>query len=494
LPGRDRRAGHRLVSQDVGMPADVLLILAKYPQPGRCKTRLVPELGAEGAAELHRRMVQQTLDVARSLIEEGTHVEVWFAGADAPAMAAMFGEDFNYRLQHGEDLGQRLRNAFAAAFQAGARRVIAIGTDCLELAAGDVRTGFDDLHSHDVVLGPARDGGYYLIGASRHLPRLFEAIAWGTEIVARQTIDRIHEQQLTAALLPMKQDVDRPEDLPRATAMVDHAAHGEMPPRLSVIIPTLHHEARLADLLRRTTAAADVQTIVVASGRVHHSLAEAAHHGVRLLCSRPGRAAQLNLGAANATADVLLFVHADTLLPDGFALYVEQTLQAPHVVAGAFTLGIDAHGWRYRLIEAGVRARSKWLRFPYGDQALFLRREVFEAVGGFPDWPLMEDYELVRRLRRIGSVQVCEASVRTSGRRWRTLGAWRTTLVNQLIVAAYHCGVSPQTLARWYGVRTPTVPQERQSEMLETGRTGAEAAASVEGDAQRVQLGEAMLR
>lgn len=476
------------------MPADVLLILAKYPQPGRCKTRLVPVLGAEGAAELHRRMVQQTLKVACTLRDEGILVEVWFAGAEATAMAAMFGDDFDYRPQHGEDLGERLRNAFAAAYQAGAQRVIAIGTDCPELAARDVLAGFDDLRAHDVVLGPARDGGYYLIGASRHLPRLFEAIAWGTEIVARQTIDRIHEQQLTAALLPMKQDVDRPEDLPRATAMVDHAAHGEMPPRLSVIIPTLHHEARLADLLRRTTAAADVETIVVASGRVQHSLAEAAHHGVRLLCSPPGRARQLNLGAAKATADVLLFVHADTLLPEGFALNVEDTLQASDVVAGAFTLGIDAQGWPYRLIEAGVRARSKWLRFPYGDQALFLRREVFESVGGFPNWPLMEDYELVRRLRRIGRVQVCEARVHTSGRRWRALGAWRTTLVNQFIVAAYHCGVSPHTLARWYGVRAPNLPGERQSGVVETGCTESEAAPTAEGDTQRAQLSEAVLR
>ncbi|NJL47330.1 MAG: hypothetical protein HC929_07370 [Leptolyngbyaceae cyanobacterium SM2_5_2] len=128
----------------------------------------------------------------------------------------------------------------------------------------------------------------------------------------------------------------------------------------------------------------------------------------------------------------------------------DYTLSQPGVVAGAFGLAIDDAAWGLRWVEWGVKLRSRWLQMPYGDQALFMKTAVFRDLGGFPALPLMEDFELVRQLRRRGRVEIASASVLTSARRWQKLGIVRTTLINQGIILAYLLGIHPSRLARWY--------------------------------------------
>ena len=159
----------------------------------------------------------------------------------------------------------------------------------------------------------------------------------------------------------------------------------------------------------------------------------------------------MNAGADAATGEILLFLHADTRLPEGFHEHVREILTRPGVSAGAFRLRIDAAGPRsLRLVEWGVNARSVWKQLPYGDQALFMHRETFCEVGEFPELPIMEDYDLAVRLRRCGRIEIAEAAVLTSVRRWERLGVLRTTLTNQAVVWAYRFGVSPGRLANWY--------------------------------------------
>jgi len=145
-----------------------------------------------------------------------------------------------------------------------------------------------------------------------------------------------------------------------------------------------------------------------------------------------------------------LFLHADTRLPEGFDAHVRRALGQPRVVAGAFRLRIDGPQRTLRLIECGVNLRSRCLQMPYGDQALFLKAETFRTVGGFPELPIMEDFELVRRLRRHGRIAIADAAVTTSARRWNAFGALRTTWTNQMVIIGYYLGVSPGRLARQY--------------------------------------------
>lgn len=217
---------------------------------------------------------------------------------------------------------------------------------------------------------------------------------------------------------------------------------------ISIVIPTLNEAENLPQVLADIPAG--VEVVVVDGGSCDRTREVARAWGARVIKSTPGRSHQQNQGAAAATGSILLFLHADTRLPQGFDAAMRQTLTQPGVVAGAFRLAIDGPGRGLRWVEWGVNLRSRYLHMPYGDQAIFLTAGVFDQLGGFPDLPMMEDFELVRRLRKVGKVAIAPSAVVTSDRRWRTLGILRTTLANQAMVVGYLCGIEPQTLARWY--------------------------------------------
>jgi rSAM/selenodomain-associated transferase 2 len=158
----------------------------------------------------------------------------------------------------------------------------------------------------------------------------------------------------------------------------------------------------------------------------------------------------MNAGAAAARGDVLLFLHADTRLPDGFADAVARALADPHVVGGHFAVALDAPGWRYRLTERLISGRSRLTGVATGDQAIFVRRAVFQALGGFAPLPLMEDIDLMRRLKHRGRVAALRERVVSSARRWERNGFWRTVLLMWTLRLAYYAGVSPTALARFY--------------------------------------------
>jgi rSAM/selenodomain-associated transferase 2 len=170
-----------------------------------------------------------------------------------------------------------------------------------------------------------------------------------------------------------------------------------------------------------------------------------------VIAAPPGRASQQNAGARAAQGSTLLFLHADTKLPKGFAAQVSNALAQPGIVAGAFRFAIDATGRRFRFLEHCANWRAAWLGLPYGDQALFLPAARFQAMGGFKEIALLEDVDLVRRLRKMGRIALLASPACTSARRWQRLGLVRTTVMNQMILLGFFCRLSPERLARWYG-------------------------------------------
>lgn len=219
--------------------------------------------------------------------------------------------------------------------------------------------------------------------------------------------------------------------------------------RLSVIIPTYNEEKTIGHTLDRVHRGSVWEVIVVDGRSTDQTREIASRHDATVVESLPGRARQLTLGASVATGDTLLFLHADTSLPLGFEDYIFNTLNTAGVSAGAFRLLIDAKGFSFRLIEKIVNLRSRIRQMPYGDQAIFVPANVFHEVDGYPDIPIMEDYAIIRRLRRLGRIEIAPANVITSARRWINQGVWRTTLSNQICIAAYRLGVSPDRIARW---------------------------------------------
>jgi uncharacterized protein len=192
-----------------------LIIFTRYPEPGKAKTRLIPALGDVAAADLHRQMTEQTL--ARVKLLQQSHpvsVEVWFAGGDRDRMQTWLGADLQYQPQPEGDLGSRMTQAFQVGFDRGVKASVIVGTDCPELTVALLTAAFQALQQTDLVLGPATDGGYYLIGLRRSAPELFESISWSTDRVFQQTVAVASKLNLSLSCLPMLADVDRPEDLP----------------------------------------------------------------------------------------------------------------------------------------------------------------------------------------------------------------------------------------------------------------------------------------
>ncbi|MGI2906120.1 TIGR04282 family arsenosugar biosynthesis glycosyltransferase [Tolypothrix sp. VBCCA 56010] len=192
-----------------------LIIFTRYPEPGKTKTRLIPALGSVGAANLQRQMTEHTVSQVKQLqASTAISLEIRFAGGNLQLMQDWLGSDLVYQLQGEGDLGSRMMRSLLNSFQQNAEQVVIIGTDCPGVNPQILATAFEQLHVFDLVLGPAVDGGYYLIGLQQPFPELLNNIDWGTSQVLSQTVEIAHKLNLSLAYLPTLADVDRPEDLP----------------------------------------------------------------------------------------------------------------------------------------------------------------------------------------------------------------------------------------------------------------------------------------
>lgn len=227
---------------------------------------------------------------------------------------------------------------------------------------------------------------------------------------------------------------------------------------IAVVIPTLNEERVLSrtllslrqlrfDEVVLVDGGSGDQTVPIAQGQ----LQGLSLHPAQVMVAEPGRARQMNAGAQATRSDVLLFLHADTLLPPETRTEIEQVLENPKYVGGRFDVRFeDDRGWAW-LVSRLMNWRSRWSGIATGDQAIFVRRAAFDNLGGFADLPLMEDIELTRRLKRTGSLAALRSTVTTSFRRWQQQGTLRTIMQMWLLRFLYWMGVPPRMLQHWYG-------------------------------------------
>ena len=223
--------------------------------------------------------------------------------------------------------------------------------------------------------------------------------------------------------------------------------------RYSIVIPTLNEEENLPRAIEsaRIAYGSDCEIIVVDGGSTDATRDVARRHG-RVLVRGAGRGSQLNAGAARATGEILVFLHADTRVAPESEREIQRLLRDERVAGGCHRFRVDppAASLRFRLLETAVNLRTRIFKTATGDQAIFVPRSRFQEVGGFPDYPILEDIGFVRRLRSSGRFVPIEAAAHTSRRRWDEGGFVATVLLHLGLRLAFRLGASPRSLARWY--------------------------------------------
>lgn len=439
-----------------------ICVFVKHPTPGAAKTRLISVVGEKNAAKLAVAFFQDVFATVKKL----SWAKPIITAPEDPRKELEVDPVVPFWLQGPGDLGSRLEQIFIQGLKEFPQ-VFAIGGDSPGLPLKFFEKAREVLANHDAVIGPCQDGGFYLLGLKACPQDLFLDLPWSQPTTCAAMVKRLKEFGFQVKELPLWFDVDWPQDLihlkklmqenkinvPK-TAQVLNIIHLPPSKQISVIIPTWNEEKRIGDRLTELSTMSEIHEILVVDGgsldQTLERVKEFPH--VKLFQSSKGRAAQMNFGAQVSSGEVLLFLHADVQLPPDAPYWIEQALEDENVVAGAFKTWIVCDRKKSVLspfFHLGD-LRSRYTKLPYGDQALFVRKTVFKELGGFPNQPLMEDLEFSRRLKKIGRIQRVPACVKVSGRRWIKRPIYYFLLMNTFPFL-YVLGVSPKSLARFYG-------------------------------------------
>jgi rSAM/selenodomain-associated transferase 2 len=223
--------------------------------------------------------------------------------------------------------------------------------------------------------------------------------------------------------------------------------------KFTVIIPTLNESKFIQPTIQRIQELNRSGQIIVADGESSDDTVELCHTEVEIVFSKPGRGSQCNAGARKAAGDILLFLHADTLLPQNAFELIDQFFSNEEINVGTFRLSFDSKNPMLRFYCFFTKFDSMFTRF--GDQCIVIRKSFFNEIGGFPDWPLFEDVHLLRIARHHTKILSLPSPVVTSARRFKHRGIFKTQLVNGFLILLYLFGVSPALLANWYAIKHP---------------------------------------
>jgi len=447
-------------AEEFSLPSASVLLFLKAPREGFVKKRLADGVGHAEATRIYRFLVQQQL----ASIPTGQRVEIRFTPDDAEAeMRAWLGPYHEYFPQGDGDLGVRLSRGFSSAFERGAGLVIALGGDCPDLDVDCLMAARRSLLRCDLVLGPATDGGCYLIGLRGYTSRLFSDIPWSSSAVLRIIRERAVELGRSFDLLAEKEDIDDIagwQRFRRRRLLARQGGQRGNGQTVAVVIPALNEAEVIDDAIANVKLCLPFASVFSVDGGSHDRTAEIARAaGAQVVSAPRGRGNQCRSGAEAAfEADWYLFLHADSRLPANAGPVVERFIGNPKANAATFRLRFDDGGWFLAVCAWFTRFDSVFTRF--GDQGILIRRSFYDTLGGFPAWPLFEDVALLQRVRRATKLHSLPAVVTTSARRFRRSGVLRQQVLNTRLLLRYLLGASPESLAAIY--RTDPSPQRQQ--------------------------------
>lgn len=446
-----------------------IIVLGKPPRPGACKSRLAATVGDARAARLNRAFLFDTWALVSSFVSQKKELDLVFAQTASVEEYPLLTPGPTIIRQGEGDLGRRMATLIAGALDQR-EQVILIGTDSPGLPDSHLEQVLKQLEETPIVLGPNPDGGFWCLGMRGSHPALsgntwLDDLDWEKDSTREQVEERLSRLNVAWSHGPEWVDVDHEKDLTPLVARLEKSEdgapatmsllNGETHPAgpLSIIIPSLNENVRLDRCLDAVEKLeGDIEIIVADGGSGDKSPERAAARGIPVVVTAPSRGRQLSAGAMMATGRTYLFLHVDTQLPENAPDLIEDTL-SKGAEAGAFLTHTvrdndmpNRAGPLLRLADI----RSRLTRRPYGDQALFVTREAYEAVGGFrPDLPIMEDWELSSRLAKRKPIVKLPQTVTVSGRRIQT-HPLRSLFVLRLVPLLFRLGVSPRWLGRLY--------------------------------------------
>eukprot|EP01060_Flectonema_neradi_P000051 TRINITY_DN10049_c0_g1_i3.p1 TRINITY_DN10049_c0_g1~~TRINITY_DN10049_c0_g1_i3.p1 ORF type:complete len:486 (+),score=76.68 TRINITY_DN10049_c0_g1_i3:44-1459(+) len=440
-----------------------VILFSRYPMPGKSKTRLIPSVGESGASYCQVVMTEKLLTELRFY-----QIEVWYAGGDKDLMKYWLDRKHSITLkeQVPGGLGEKIAGAFDSAFKEGFEKVLIVGADIPGLSGNDLDTAVSALNETGMVLQPAIDGGYVLVGLCKKHQNDVKAlfcsgtINWGKETVLAEQLEAAKTANVICNKIgtPLS-DVDTIEELPVFVKATGVTIQALKEPLTTIVAPVVNEQDSIKEVITNWMSQSDhpdrLNITICDGGSTDGTIAAVESlnlQNVNIVRTSKGRGNQIAHGIESSTGDVVIMVHADTFLPKSFDSIALKTLRTPGVSAGAFSFSVNSTDWRMRLVEQAVNWRSGSRELPYGDQALFSFRRTIDSVGGVSkDHPLLEDLDLVKKLTKNGHVVTVPETVITSPRRWQDLGIVKVTVVNQLVLFSYlYLKVPPATLSSWY--------------------------------------------
>ena len=379
-----------------------LIIFTRIPEAGKTKTRLMPRFDAEECAKLHICML---LDLATEVKSVEADVFVFYTGGNLSLLKNIFGNQMQYFEQQGESLGDRMYDAIRDVLNRGYDQAVLVGTDIPTLSAEIINSAFEQIDDNQITMGPTSDGGYYLIGMNKPVKEVFNLEKFSDSSVWESTAAAAEKAGYKVAKIVEQSDIDEPEDIAdfrnkiRKDRKLRNSNAGKMITdslKISIIIPTYNEESTIGKMVEQMRPYQSDAEIIFVDGGSTDKTTEILGNEFKLIKTEKGRAIQMNSAADVATGDVLFFLHCDCEIPADITGEIRRCMTGNQY--GCFGVRFQSNNLFMHTNQALSNFRAFSRGLPFGDQGIFIDRELFFKIGKFPELPVMEDYELSRRL------------------------------------------------------------------------------------------------
>ncbi len=403
-----------------------IIIFTRVPMPGKTKTRMMPLLSPRQCAKLHICFLK---DIRKECEKCFGDIFVCYTpdeDVQKKYLEKILGKQRGYFPQRGEHLGERMFRAFETVFAKGYEECILIGTDVPELRSDDLNRAFDVLKTQDVVFGKTHDGGYYLVGMKKARREVFGLGQYGHGAVLEDTIKALYQAGITVGYTKKHWDMDTPLDLKEYRKRMRVSKEGKQTETgryaagitpVSIIIPVYNEEKGIVKFQEQLKELQGKCEILFVDGGSTDRTLELIEPGYTVIRSEKGRGKQMNAGARESCGDILFFLHCDSQLPPRPLAEIRRVMRDHQ--AGCF--GIAFHSRNFFMLTCRVISnhRIKDRKVMFGDQGIFVDRELFFEAGMFPEIPIMEDYQFSLTLKEKGvKLGMAGRRIHTSDRRF----------------------------------------------------------------------------